>query len=85
MHRVDLPPADKSDEHGELLRERYSLPYFFSADHETVVEVLPSCVTADRPLKYEPIKYSEYSEYLSKYTYEGEANGDTNGEAIAVS
>lgn len=75
MHRVVLPPLDTPAENGEMTKERYSIPYFFAPDHESIVSVLPSCVSKDRPLQYEPVKFSEYGDYISKYMYQ-EKNGD---------
>jgi hypothetical protein len=34
-----------------------------------MVEVLPSCITPDRPAKYEPIKAGEYVEKRLSETY----------------
>jgi isopenicillin N synthase-like dioxygenase len=33
-------------------RERYSVPFFFEPNFETVVECLPQFVTADNPARY---------------------------------
>ncbi len=41
-------------------RERFSIAYFFDLDHHALVEALPSCVSADRPAKYPPIKAGEH-------------------------
>ncbi|KAK0946584.1 hypothetical protein LTR29_002052 [Friedmanniomyces endolithicus] len=40
--------------------ERYSVPFFFSINYDQMVETLPSCVSADNPSKYPPIKAGEY-------------------------
>ena len=32
--------------------KRYSLPFFFGANHDTVVTCLPTCRSADRPARY---------------------------------
>lgn len=34
---------------------RYSIPFFFGADYDAVMETLPSCISEARPLKYKPI------------------------------
>jgi isopenicillin N synthase-like dioxygenase len=41
-------------------QERYSIPTFFNPDYHAVVSCLPSCQSADRPPKYEPIKSGDY-------------------------
>ena len=33
-------------------RERFSIPFFFEPNFDTVVEVLPQCVSAARPARY---------------------------------
>ncbi|KAK4507851.1 hypothetical protein PRZ48_001586 [Zasmidium cellare] len=40
--------------------ERYSIPFFFSINYDQSVETLPSCITADNPSRYPPIKAGEY-------------------------
>ena len=77
MHHVTLPPVDDSrsaQDTDRITRARYSIPYFVAPDHECLVEPLPSCVTTDRPSKYEPVRWCDYGEYLAKYAYNG-ANG----------
>ncbi len=51
LHRVVNQASD---------RERYSIAYFFDLDHHAVIEVLPTCVSAQRPAKYPPIKAGEH-------------------------
>ncbi len=41
-------------------KERYSIPFFFGPNYDTVVEVLPACVSAERPARYPPIKSGDY-------------------------
>jgi isopenicillin N synthase-like dioxygenase len=54
-HRVVNPP-------GELARQpRYSVPYFLHPNPDFLIDVLPSCVDADRPNLYpEPITAHGY-------------------------
>lgn len=56
VHRVVAPPVDpeRSQEAGEeMLRSRYSLPFFATADPETVIEALPGCWgEKENPKKY---------------------------------
>jgi hypothetical protein len=48
LHRV-VPPTGV----GECLRR--SAAFFHEANSDALVEVLPTCVTADRPARYEPV------------------------------
>jgi len=41
-------------------RERYSIPTFIGANADAVIRVLPSCISADKPAKYEPVLAGEY-------------------------
>jgi isopenicillin N synthase-like dioxygenase len=41
-------------------RQRYSVPFFFGTNYDTLLEVLPSCVGPNRPAKYPPITAGEY-------------------------
>ena len=41
-------------------RERYSVPFFFDPNFETLVECLPSCRTPDEPPRYSPIQAGEH-------------------------
>jgi isopenicillin N synthase-like dioxygenase len=44
--------------------ERFSIPFFFGANYDAVMETLPSCVTETRPMKYKSVTAGEH--YLSK-------------------
>jgi isopenicillin N synthase-like dioxygenase len=50
-------------------RERFSVPFFFDPSVNTVVEPLPSCVSAERPARYEPLDFGEFlrSELVAGY------------------
>ncbi|KIM69940.1 hypothetical protein SCLCIDRAFT_1207190 [Scleroderma citrinum Foug A] len=39
---------------------RYSVPLFFGTDYHVPIEAIPSCVSADRPPKYESITAGDY-------------------------
>jgi isopenicillin N synthase-like dioxygenase len=45
-------------------RTRYSIPAFFAANADTVIDALPTCVSADNPAKYPPVVAGEYSSTL---------------------
>ncbi|KIJ54464.1 hypothetical protein M422DRAFT_240531 [Sphaerobolus stellatus SS14] len=39
---------------------RYSIPFFFGTDYNVMVEALPSCVSPERPAKYEPVNAGDF-------------------------
>ncbi|ERS96173.1 hypothetical protein HMPREF1624_07709 [Sporothrix schenckii ATCC 58251] len=41
-------------------KTRLSMPFFFGADNEAVIEAFPSCVTADNPARFNPIQIGSY-------------------------
>lgn len=41
-------------------RERYTIPFFFGTNYDTVIECLPPCCDAERPPRYPPIQAGEY-------------------------
>jgi len=50
IHRVVNPPGE------EARKPRYSVPFFLHPNPDFLIEVLPSCITADNPNRYpEPI------------------------------
>jgi len=50
-------------------QERFSLPFFSNIDPLEVVEVLESCVTEDRPARYEPVAAGAYVEACMHESY----------------
>ena len=40
--------------------DRFSIPFFVNPDPHTVVSTIPSCVTAERPQRYEPVTAGEF-------------------------
>lgn len=40
--------------------ERYSIPFFFGPNYDTVIRPLDSCTDADHPARYEPITSGDY-------------------------
>ncbi|RMD48349.1 MAG: isopenicillin N synthase family oxygenase [Alphaproteobacteria bacterium] len=52
-------------------RDRYSLPFFFDFDYETVVAPLPECCGPDNPPRYEPIVSGEHKwrRYLASFPH----------------
>ncbi|TFK48795.1 Clavaminate synthase-like protein [Heliocybe sulcata] len=49
--------------------ERYSIPLFFGTDYDVRLEPIESCVSAERPPKYEIITAGEYVKERLKATY----------------
>lgn len=41
--------------------ERYSIPFFFSVNYDSIVEPLPSCITAENPPRYARVTAGEYT------------------------
>jgi isopenicillin N synthase-like dioxygenase len=40
---------------GPTARDRLSIPFFINPDPQTIVDVIPACVTAARPRRYDPV------------------------------
>ena len=40
--------------------ERYSIPFFFGPDYDTVIQALPGCTGPDRPARYAPVTSGDY-------------------------
>jgi isopenicillin N synthase-like dioxygenase len=55
MHRVVVP-----DQSNSASSERLSLVFFHEPNYDTVIEALPSCVSADNPARYAPISCGEH-------------------------
>lgn len=53
-HRVVNPPKEKWAD------PRYSIPFFLHPRSEMRLDCLPSCITPDNPIHYEPISAGEY-------------------------
>ena len=51
--------------------DRYSNPYFFDMDMDSIVQCVPSCTGADNPPRWAPVRYGDYlMERLDKnYAY----------------
>lgn len=60
-------------------RRRYSIPFFFGCDSQEIVEVLPSCQSAERPPKYPPISAGDYIRSRFDETYAHRADDAAEG------
>jgi isopenicillin N synthase-like dioxygenase len=50
-------------------RARYSAPFFLGTNYDTVIDVLPGCVSAEHPRKYEPVIAGDYVQSRFDATY----------------
>ncbi|MCQ4273247.1 isopenicillin N synthase family oxygenase [Pseudomonas kuykendallii] len=50
-------------------RQRYSIPFFFGPDSQSLIEVLPSCQNPDWPPQYPPITAGDYIRSRFDHTY----------------
>ncbi len=64
VHRVVAPPVLKTEREGEAGKEmckpRYSIPFFATANPETVIECLPGCERPDGEEEFEAMTAWEY-------------------------
>lgn len=44
---------------------RYAIPFFYGPNNDAVIRPVPSCVTAERPLRYEPLLYEDHRRMLN--------------------
>ncbi|KAG1717640.1 flavonol synthase/flavanone 3-hydroxylase [Suillus lakei] len=66
LHRVCAPPNDGKS---EMIKERFSIPYFMSADRDLLIDCLPGCWDEDSPKKYEPVTAGAYIDMRLDATY----------------
>ncbi len=50
-------------------RERYSIPFFFATNYDTIISCLESCQSSDRPSRYQPISAGDYLAHRLKDIY----------------
>jgi isopenicillin N synthase-like dioxygenase len=52
-------------------RERYSMPFFFDPNFETVIECLPGCLAPNEPPRFPPVQAGPYlmSRYDATFSY----------------
>ncbi|HSS82387.1 MAG TPA: 2-oxoglutarate and iron-dependent oxygenase domain-containing protein, partial [Reyranella sp.] len=60
---------------------RYAVPFFFDPNHDTMIDCLPTCQSAERPAKYPPIKFGDYALWFAAQRYEHMAKVQTPSEA----
>lgn len=49
---------------------RYATPFFFDPNHDTIIECLPSCQSAEQPPKYPSVKLGEYAIWFAAQSYQ---------------
>jgi len=74
VHRVVAPPVDeerKTENGDEILKARYSIPFFATADPDTVIEALPGCWDErENPKRFEKTTAWEYVQMRMKALYD---------------
>lgn len=45
---------------GPASGDRLSIPFFINPDPSTIIECIPTCVTSDRPCRYEPVRAGDF-------------------------
>ncbi|KAF9246560.1 flavonol synthase/flavanone 3-hydroxylase [Melanogaster broomeanus] len=65
LHRVGPCPHDGMG----MVRERFSIPFFMSADSDVLIDCLPGCWDESRPKKYEPVTAQAYIDMRLNATY----------------
>lgn len=78
VHRVVAPDRrvvkeEGANVKGDVVPDRYSIPFFATADPETVVEALPGCWSEDNPKKYESVTAWGYVQMRMAALYEEKA------------
>ncbi|KAH7137971.1 hypothetical protein B0J11DRAFT_545880 [Dendryphion nanum] len=68
VHRVGVPQGFGDGE--GVVPARYSIPFFATADMETVIEALPGCWGEAIPRKYDPVTAWGYVQMRMKALYE---------------
>ena len=60
---------------------RYAVPFFCDPNHDTMIDCLPTCQSAERSPKYRPIKFGDYALWFAAQRYEHMAKVQTPAEA----
>lgn len=66
VHRVVSPPANG----GDVVPDRYSIPFFATADSGTVIEALPGCWSESNPRRYGSVTAWGYVQMRMAALYE---------------
>src|SRR3954452_10875182 len=63
---------------------RYAIPFFCDPDHDTTIECLPTCRSADSPTKYPPIRFGDYALWFASKSYQHMANEPALPDAVVA-
>ncbi len=79
LHRV-LPPVRLADR----VNERRSMAFFCDGNHDALVAPLPTCVSADRPARYEPVLAGDHlmNKLLGPRLLQASTAADTAGDRL---
>jgi len=64
-HRVLNPPLEAGEE-----SRRISMPFFFAANDDALIDAIPTCVDDEHPRRYEPLIAGQYRRERLKETYD---------------
>lgn len=65
-------------------RDRYSIPFFFTPDHEARIECLPSCTDADHPAQFVPCTAGEHMQEMFRRSYGDLAGGKPPNQRVSA-
>lgn len=63
---------------------RYAIPFFCDPHHETAIECLPTCRSADNPAKYPPIRFGDYALWFASKSYQHMAAAPALPDAVVA-
>ena len=63
---------------------RYAIPFFCDPDHDTMIECLPNCCSADEPAKYPPIRFGDYALWFARKSYAHMAHEPALPDAVVA-
>jgi isopenicillin N synthase-like dioxygenase len=63
---------------------RYAVPFFCDPDHDSLIECLPTCRSADNPEKYPPIRFGDYALWFASKSYQHMANEAALPDAVVA-
>ncbi|HEY2485622.1 MAG TPA: hypothetical protein VGI36_10755 [Candidatus Binataceae bacterium] len=63
---------------------RYAIPFFCDPDHDTMIECLPSCRSANKPAKYPLIRFGDYPLWFAPKSYDHMAHESALTDAVVA-
>jgi isopenicillin N synthase-like dioxygenase len=63
---------------------RYAIPFFCDPDHDTLIECLPTCRSAEHPEKYPSIRFGDYALWFASKSYQHIANEAALPDAVVA-